>query len=744
MCRTGSSTELGRIIFTTSDTFDFWDRNSSGTQVFRLTTTQVFRDPSAWYHIVIAVDTTQATAANRVIMYVNGVQVTAFSTASYPSQNANLDFNTTATTLIGGETASGTYFDGYMTEINFVNAQQLTPSSFGSFNALTGVWQPTQYTGAYGTNGYELQFTDNSALTTSSNVGLGKDFSGNGNYFATNNISITAGVTYDSMTDVPTLTSATAANYCVWNPLDTGSTSMTASNANLTFAKSGANFSPIRGTIAVTSGKYYFEMFAVNSSLTQIGVSNGYNIRQSSGNNSLTASGANGAAWDSRGYLYYPSGGGSYAYTFTTNDVVMVAFDASTGKIWFGKNGTWNTGDPAAGTSPAYTASGYDYLTPFGNGESGGSGSANFGQRPFAYTPPTGFVALNTFNLPTSTIVKGSDYMNAGLYTGTGSATALPVAGPPTPDFVWIKSRSAASSNSLLDDLRSTSTPFSLRLYSNTTGSEYNYGSSLLTPTSTGFNLTTTDGDHNTNGATYVAWQWQAGKGSYSTNTNGSITSTVSVNASAGFSVVTFTAPNAASPQTFGHGLGVAPAFFTIKGRNATTSWQTYHSSIGATNRLLLNTTDAQTTTSGPWNNTAPTSTVITIGGSFVPDAGATTYVAYCWTPIAGYSSFGSYTGNGSSDGPFVYTGFRPKFVMFKRYDSTGAWCVFDTSRNTYNTADLELNPNSSAAENSGNALDMLSNGFKWRDTFGSHNATGGLYVYAAFAENPFKNALAR
>jgi len=387
-----TATPYSLVYFASNDALTYID--DAGTT---LQTSQVFRDPAAWYHIVVSVDTTQATAANRYRMFVNGNQVTAFGTATYAAQNSNTAVNAAILHELGIATnGAGSYvspFDGYMTEVNLIDGQALTSNSFGTFNSY-GVWQPITYGGSYGTNGFYLPFTNKTSTTT-----LGYDFSPNGNNWTTNNISLTTGATYDSMTDVPTLTSATAANYCVLNPIDVGSSNMVASNANLTFTKSGANFSPIRGTIAVTSGKYYFEMTANTTALTQIGVSNDYNINQSSGNNSISSTGGIGAAWDSRGYLYQAGSAPAYAYTFTTNDVVMVAFDASTGKIWFGKNGTWNTGDPAAGTSPALTASGYNYLTPFANGESGGGGSVTFGQRPFSYTPPTGFIALNTYNL---------------------------------------------------------------------------------------------------------------------------------------------------------------------------------------------------------------------------------------------------------------------------------------------------------------------------------------------------------
>jgi hypothetical protein len=305
---------------------------------------------------------------------------------------------------------------------------------------------------------------------------------------------------------------------------------MAASNGNLTFVKSSANFSPIRGSIAVTSGKYYFEMLANNSNLIQIGVSNGYNIRQGSGDNSIPNSGGIGAAWDSRGFLYYTGNSNAYAYTFTTNDVVMVAFDSSTGKIWFGKNGTWNTGDPAAGTSPAYTASGYDFLTPFANGESGGSGTTNFGQRAFAYTAPSGFKALCTTNLPTPTIgatstTQANDYFNVVLYTGTSPSTNSVTGVNFQPDLVWVKSRTSGTRwHENYDVLRPNK-----KLSSNATDAEYTEN---MTFNSDGF--TTSGGvGPNESGNSYVGWAWKA-NGAGSSNTAGTITSTVSANTTAG------------------------------------------------------------------------------------------------------------------------------------------------------------------------------------------------------------------
>jgi len=523
---------------------------------------------------------------------------------------------------------------------------------------------------------------------------------------------------------------------------------MASSNGSLVFTKSSTGFSPIRGTLAVTSGKYYFEMLANNSNLTQIGVSNGYNIRQSSGDNSLTASGANGAAWDSRGYLYYPSGGGSYGYTFTTNDIVMVAFDADSGKIWFGKNGTWNTGSPSAGTSPAYTASGYDFLTPFGNGESGGSGTANFGQRPFAYSAPSGFKSLCTTNLPDPAIADGSTAFNTVTYAGD-STNGRVIQNGFRPDLVWVKNRNSAFDNILGDTLRLTSGEPTL-LSSNLTNAEFanGYIGNISQWTNSSFSV---NGDSRTNasGSNYIAWTWLGGNtsGSGVSNTAGSITSTVSANTTAGFSIITYTG-NGTSGATIGHGLSSAPAFFVVKGRSFASNWLAQHISVGNGSAMTLNSTAAASASSTYWNNTSPSSTVITLGNGSETNPSGSTMVCYAFAPISGYSAFGSYTGNGSTDGPFVFTNHRPRFLLVKCSSAAGEdWIIVDAVRNEYNYVNKFLYPNLSNAEGSAasnNVVDFLSNGFKVRSTSGAWNSSSTTYVYASFCENPFKYSLAR
>jgi len=691
----------------------------NGGVAYSLTTTQVFRDPSAWYHFVMAIDTTQATASNRVKLYVNGVQITAFSTANYPIQNYDPNFNSAIVHNIGRSTDANDYIDGYMTEINFVDGQQLTPSSFGSTNALTGVWQPAKYTGTYGTNGFYLNFSSNG-----SSAALGTDFSGNSNTWTVNNISVTAGVTYDSMTDVPTLTSATAANYCVGNPLYVdGSVSVTWTNGNLTW--SCPNTGSGKSTLAVSTGKWYWELvYATNAYLT--GVSDSASVGRYT----------NGVMYESNGTKWINGTNTSYGATYTTGDVIGVALDMDGGTVTFYKNNTSQGSISLSGAS-------ITNATPTLGGGAGvvNTGNINFGQRPFTYTAPTGYVALNTYNLPTSTITNGAAYMAATLYTGNASTQTITntVNGISfASDLVWIKDRSAARQNSLSDIVRGTNK----ELFSDSTDADTSPGTPVVTAfNSNGFTIGA-NGTVNATGESFVAWQWKA-NGSGVTNTNGTITSTVSAGATQGFSVVTYT-HNGTNAATVGHGLGVTPSFIINKQRSAASNWRCYHVSLTAGYNIQLNLTSAQGSAADIFP-TAPTSSVFTPGNG--DSASGQTFVAYCFAAVKGFSAFGSYTGNGSADGPFVYCGFRPRWVMWKNSSTGGTdWTIIDSSRNTYNVANSGLQPNGSYAEasNSNYQIDFLSNGFKLRTTNAEANQSGISIIYAAFAENPFKNALAR
>jgi hypothetical protein len=352
--------------------------------------------------------------------------------------------------------------------------------------------------------------------------------------------------------------------------------------------------------------------------------------------------------------------------------------------------------------------------------------------------------------MPTPTIPDGELFMNATLYTGNGGTQTITngAAGQSfQPDFVWLKSRSGAGNSSLTDSVRGVNS----QLFSNLTDAQGSQTDQVTALNSNGFSLGANvagTGSTNVNTVTYVGWQWKAG-GAAVTNTAGTISSQVSANTTSGFSVVTYTGTG--SNATVGHGLGVAPSMVIVKCRSNAISapaWPVWHTTIPASNYLDLQTTIASSTASSVWNSTLPTSSVFSIGTTSSCNSSGFTYVAYCWAQIAGYSAFGSYTGNGSTDGPFVYLGFRPRFIMLKvASGGTGNWEIFDTSRNTYNQADLLLLPSSSNAESAAYGsyyVDFLSNGFKIRGSGAGFNGSGEGMIYACWAENPFKYSNAR
>jgi len=387
----------------------FFNAGNGSTQT-AFQTLAVYRDPAAWYHIVLKYDSSNATAANRVNLYVNGV-LQSWDSSTTVSQNYTTDFNTAnQKTLSSNKTIAGTFFDGYLAEVNFIDGQALTPSSFGAYS-IYNQWLPKKYAGTYGTNGFYLPFTNNASTTT-----LGYDFSPQGNNWTTNNISVTAGSTYDSMTDVPTLTSATAANYCTLNPINpsTPANPMVYSNGNLQATSPVGNLAiRTNPTMYVNSGKFYCEMYFSSGYSTADGTLMAGFIASTATNRDPTN---NGLSYENTGAIGYLNNGAIYVNgsvysasgtysTFTLNDVIMLAIDMDTQKVYVGKNGTWqNSGSPSAGTGYVYNAgilaSGLWGFSATGYGNGGPSVMQfTFGQRPFSYTPPSGFVALNTYNL---------------------------------------------------------------------------------------------------------------------------------------------------------------------------------------------------------------------------------------------------------------------------------------------------------------------------------------------------------
>jgi hypothetical protein len=731
--------------FRSDDTLQLFNWNGS-TGVLDIRSTQVFRDTSAWLHVVVSFNTASSTNTDRIKVYVNNSQITAWSTAGWPAQNLDTDFNIAGAHYISGDLANAEYFNGYLADVHFIDGQALTPTSFGEFDT-NNVWQPKAYSGTYGTNGFKLDFADNSAATATT---LGKDTSGNGNNCTPNNLSVTAGAGNDSLVDSPTnygtdtgIGGSVRGNYCTFDPLafsNAGTVNWTLANGNLDAGDPDSCYGVVPGTIGVSSGKYYWELTFTGGS---IGSTDYWGIERCDNRNRTRFPGNYENAYWFRADGNKASGTGaasSYGSSFTLTDKAGIAFDADNGTLTFYKNGT------SLGTAFTGIDTSQPWRLVIGNAANTTSittWTLNTGQRSFAYTAPSGFKALCTQNLPTPTITDGRTAMDAVLYTGNGGTQAISGLSL-SPDLVWIKSRSNTYFHNLIDSVRGGS----LRLSSNSTSAEDNGSAGGATPLISTFNsdgFTLPNGNLNTNGsaATYVAWAWDAGSSTV-TNTSGTISSQVRANASAGFSIVTYTGTGANA--TVGHGLGAAPQMVIVKSRVATanTNWAIYHVATGASAWTPFTTEAAFTSVSGSWNNTNPTSTVFSVGTFSIVNESSKTYVAYCFAPVAGYSAFGSYIGNGSTDGPFVFCNFRPRWIMLKRTNSTGNWTIMDAARKGYNVGNDSLYPNLADADFVAGLADILSNGFKLRSTDTSVNLNGSTYIYAAFAESPFALARAR
>jgi hypothetical protein len=539
--------------------------------------------------------------------------------------------------------------------------------------------------------------------------------------------------TTDSLVDTPTSYGIDTAvggevrgNYCTWNSTWSNPT---LTNGNLDYTTTTGSTSAI-GTIGVSSGKWYFEI-TPSTSLSVIGVA------PPSTFNTEIGSTAASYGYLSNGNKYNNGSSTAYGSTYTFNDVIGVALDLDNGKIWFSKNGTWQaSGNPADGTNAAFTGISGTFtpaVSRYTSTEQ--SGSLNCGQRAFSNAAPSGFKAICDTSLPAPTVAKPSSSFDVKLYTGNGgtqSVTGLNF----SPDLVWLKARSAATAHLLFDQIRGAT----YYLSSNATDAESNSPSNTLTAfTSDGFTLGS-NSSANGSSVALAAWAWDAGTSTVS-NTAGSITSQVRANASAGFSVVTYTGTGTLG-ATVGHGLGVSPKLIIIKDRDSVESWVVYTTQIdGSLDYLFLNSTDAKADAS----ISVPTSNVFSTGGITVTSGKR--FVAYAFSPVSGYSSFSSFVGNGSSDGVFQWCGFRPRFILLKSIGATG-WDILDSSRNTYNLANSQLFPHASDAELTNSTdyfvADFLSNGFKLRTSSSASNASGQTYIYAAFAESPFQYSRAR
>jgi len=839
---TNSATGFLALDFNSSDKL----RLSSATTNLLLTTA-VYRDASAWMHIVLTFDSTQGANADKAKLYVNGSEVTTFDTDGRSGiSNQDYGINQAAAHEIGrASLGSNKYLDGYLADVHFIDGQALDPTSFGEFDD-NGVFQPIEYTGTYGTNGFHLDFSDNSTAAA-----LGTDTSGNGNTWTVNNITaseyrvidaptlsngamIVRGVsggsvsvtisgdgtknyftssdginwtwqssatsatysanyiasggagtnsriavsngafqyamwntntdfdsTSNTTTDTTGLTFTTATangsnadslldspqngtqtdtgaggevsgNYCTLNPLAIGS--FTLSNGNLDVVSTGG-YGKALSTFGMSSGKWYFE-----STMNAANIYNCIGIANTNAFYKLSEyAGQSNTDWTYLGDGRKVSNAGRVAYgsSYTSGDVIGVAFDADAGTLTFYKNGS------SQGTAFTGLTSGpYFPVVIDDSNVDQTNQSLNFGQRAFAYSAPSGYKALCTANLPDPTIADGSTYFTTTTYSGNsgdGLSTTQDIVTGFSPDMVWIKHRNGTNSHVIFDTIRGAGK----RIFPNLTNSEDTKTQTLSTFNNNGFTL---NGDNSVNdvGGNYVAWAWDAGSSTVS-NTDGDVISSVRANTSAGFSIVKWNPDS--NGQSVGHGLNAVPEFIMAKALDNGHSWRVYHKDLTSGENLLLDTNQPEDVYSADID--IVNSTVFD-GGQGLTGSSLNNNIAYCFTSVEGYSAFGSYTGNGIANGPFVYTGFRPRWVLFKTSTETAAgntaWYIYDAARLGYNGSgtNKSLKANTTDIEANAGDFDLLSNGFKLRNNNGGLNTSNATYIYAAFAENPFKYARAR
>ena len=788
-------------------------------------TDAILRDVSAWYHIVVDFDTTQAGSGNssRVNIYINGVDQPLTNGGATLSQNSEWAINLNqANTRIGDLYGDANELDGYLAETNFVDGLSLDASYFGE--TKNGVWiAKTPNVSDYGTNGFRLQF-DQVGVGTASTSTIGADTSGKTNHFTSSGI-----VASDcAMLDSPENNFATGLGAGLSEPTnDQGYIAATWSKGNLKMTPSSAAWNNGMSNFGMTSGKWYAEAKVVN-----IGPNGGYTRFGMRASPTRT--------YDE--YMWLANGNGQIdaatspysdrVGTYANGNVLQIALDLDNNALYFGKNGTWEnsatTSEIAAGTVTNAFASGTT-LIPTGDGftyffyfNMHGHGTApihiwNFGQDPsfageitagtetpsegagvFLYAPPSGFLALASKNLPEPTIganslTQSTDHFGVLTYTGDGAQTRTITSGASgiggvvdfKPDWVvqkirsgttqgagnWDSTRGFAGANALDwsdSTVEGTWVGASSAAYGFVSGVDTN-DVSLNDGTTA-----TTGGYVNYNGRTYVLWNWKAGGEPTATNSAGagntptagsvkidgvnlgsalagSIPATkLSANTTAGFSIVTYTGTGSAG--TINHGLSATPNCIIVMGRNVSntnvyiqdgiegvTDPFTDYIAFGDVNGVLAD--DATM-----WNDVAPDGNVFTVGTGANTNQNTKTYVAYLFSNVDGYSKFGSYTGNGDPDGTFVYTGFRPAFIMFKTTTIASHWTIVDNARSTYNVVDDSLYADTSAAElTTITDVDFLSNGFKWRGVLANEtNVSGQVYIYMAFAEQPFKYANAR
>ena len=738
----------------------------------RSVTDRKFRDTSAWYHIVLAVDTTQSTAANRRRLYVNGEEQ-SFGMNNTPSQNFAMEVSS-AKHRYGAYNDTENYapFSGYIAECHYIDGSQLDASSFGETDD-SGIWKAIQYTGSYGTGGYYLDFSDSSAL--------GSNSKGDGTDFTLRNIT-----SVDQASDSPTN------NFCIMNNNWRSSYKLNVSNGG-TLISGGNGWSGYKGSMGVTTGKWYWEVELATgggNSNMMVGVGD-----DGTGPSAFDANNAHEVGY--RHLLYYTAGGyriwhnssgtatNDYGVTLPTiseGDVIGIALNMDDSEISFYKNGsillTYDGLDLGVlGNTDRYIGHVMPFVvnysslrephvnfggftsSPPASGNSDANGYGNF-----EYSVPSGYYAICTKNLAQYN-APGVDDPSAhyqGLaYRGDSSSTTsadrnLTNTGNSDlqPDLIWLFNRDTqlTGGQKLVDSNRGAGSGNSLSSsLTNTEGyndSLYGFVNSF---NSDGFGVRAgTDSnrwyvDRGAGGGDkYVAYQWKANGGTTSTNTDGDINSTVQVNSDAGFSIVSYT-PSNNTARNIGHGLGAKPRFIITRAVNRVEDWRVFHagvgnSTMGLSGSLTLNSTAAHNSNSVLHNGA--TTTTFGVGTDYSVN-GAYEYISYCWTEIEGFSKFEEFEANGQADGEFVYTGFRPAWVILKERDSSGYhWRIYSSAQSDSNPRKHRLTANLNEAEYSGSSnnswVDFYSNGFRHVVANTGENIDGNNMTFAAFAAAPF------
>lgn len=715
----GTTANMWYFGFGATDTFVVYQSLSS-TQQYNIQTNRQFKDTSEWYHFVIAVDVTQAASADRVKIYVNGVEETSFASNIRAAQNTHcasymMPTAGTYNYVVGTYYNATLDFEGVMSENIVIDGQQLEPTAFGRFDNATGEWVPIEYTGTFGTNGLYNDFSVNTLF--------GTDVSGNSHTLT----DVGFGTDHQYL-DTPTN------NFCIMNDLDKhGLTGLREGGLYANRGGGTGNYS-VRGTQIIQGGKWYFEtnVQSLGGTIGQAGtvgitaVENSLQADQFNTTNETYSFHHAASTWWKEENGTGANLSDSNASGIVTNTKMCIAIDLDNGKMWVRKNNnTWvGGGDPAAGTSASIT--GIDttrHYTPFittynDSGTNFIMLKANFGQcGGFTYTPPSGFNEIKKNNLDTPEITNPKGFYGQLEWTGDGnddrSITGLEF----QPDLVWFKNRSTTAWHRMIDSVRGSD----LGIYPNDTSVELTDANEIQAFESGGIQIGT-DSAINGSGNSFAAWCWKEG-------------------VTPGFDIVTYTGDGLAG-RTVAHNLGVKPKFIIIKRRTTTAqNWPVYHENVVATKYIALDLNVGETTNANVWDSTEPDASNVTLGTGALTNADTASYVMYAFAEVPGFSKFGTYKGNGNADGPYIHLGFKPAIIIIKRTSTTGTWSLYDNYMEPINDGtqqeEIYIDINQASASTMG--IIVTANGFKLTDTDAWKNTSAATYVFAAWAEQPYK-----